>query len=254
MKSSLESSDGRAASRRLRCWLNLTGAISLALTTAGCSLLKSETTNARSLVQSIFGTKSDAETAQKISLLQTIVMREADRYVAMMAEVTDAFSTRVDTREARFAAQQWKLNQATAVYINATGENPIFNAVDMAILATVSRMVLEDYWVGEKFGATAQPLLEIQHQLETNAWAVVDDVLTPQQRQELHAMIVAWRARNPHQRNVGAARFSNFVKFLSPYAATEHAAGPAASLFSLAMVNPRAGLDPAVQAIEQTRP
>ena len=51
-------------------------------------------------------------------------------------------------------------------------------------------------------------------------------------------------------------KFTNLTAWLqlSPYAATEHAAGPAASLFSLAMVNPRAGLDPAVQAIEQTRP
>jgi hypothetical protein len=57
---------------------------------------------------------------------------------------------------------------------------------------------------------------------------------------------------NPRQRNVGAARFSDFVKLLGAKAAAQQNQGPG-SLFSLALVNPLSGLDPAVRALEQTR-
>jgi hypothetical protein len=100
----------------------------------------------------------------------------------MVAQAADDFHAKGGTPEARIMAQRWKLQQATAAYVTASGENPVLNAVDMVVLATVSRMVVQDYWVGEKFGAASEPLLETQRQMETNAWAVAHAVLTPEQR------------------------------------------------------------------------
>jgi hypothetical protein len=170
----------------------------------------------------------------------------------MVAQVADDFHAKVGTPEARLAAQQWKLQQATAAFITASGENPVLNAIDMVVLGTVSRMVVQDYWVGEKFGAAAQPLLDTQRQLETNAWEVAHRVLTPEQRDQLRGFIREWRAAHPAERNVGAARFSDLVKFMKADAATQQGRG-LGSLFSLAAVNPLSGLDPAVRAVEQTR-
>ena len=55
------------------------------------------------------------------------------------------------TPEVRLAALQWKLGQATSAYTDATGQNPAVNALDMLVLVTVSRMVMEDYGV-ENYG------------------------------------------------------------------------------------------------------
>jgi hypothetical protein len=252
MKSSIDPTSGSDDFRRIRCGLVLAAVAILALAATSCSMLKRETQQTESVVQSMFGGKQSTDAAQRLALVQTIIMREADRYVAMVAQATDEFASRNGTPEARYAAQHWKLVQATGAYINATGENPVFNAVDMVILATVSRMVVEDYWVSAKFGAAAQPLLDTQRELETNAWIGAEEVLTPDQRKELSRMIAEWRAQNPHDRNVGAARFSDFVKSIHANAPAAPATGPA-SLLNLAMVNPLSGLDPAVRAIEQSR-
>ncbi len=218
----------------------------------GCSVVRTETQQTKSLVESLAGGKPGSDAGQQVTVLQTVVMREADQYTAMVAQAADDFHAKVGTPEARMMAQQWKLQQATAAYITASGENPVLNAIDMVVLATVSRMVVQDYWVGEKFGAAAQPLLDTQRQLETNAWEVAHGVLTPEQRGQLRELIRQWRAENPRERNVGAARFSDLVKFMKADAAAQQGKG-LASLFSLAAVNPLSGLDPAVRAVEQTR-
>ena len=236
---------------KAKTYLSVAWLSALALLASSCSVVRTETQQTKSLVQSLAGGKPGSDAGQQVAVLQTVVMRQADQYVAMVAQAADDFHAMVGTPQARMMAQQWKLQQATAAYITATGENPVLNAIDMVVLATVSRMVVQDYWVSEKFGAAAQPLLDTQRQLETNAWAVAHEVLTPEQRGQLRDLIHQWRAENPRQRNVGAARFSDLVKFLSADAAQQGKG--LGSLFSLAAVNPLSGLDPAVRAVEQAR-
>ena len=235
---------------KVKTYLRTACLSALALLTSSCSVVRTGTEQTRSLVESIAVGKPGNNAGQQMAVLQAVVMREADQYAAMVAQAADDFHTKVGTPEARIMAQHWKLQQATAAFVNAAGENPALNAIDMVVLATVSRMVVQDYWVGEKFGAAAQPLLDTQGQLETNTWAVADTVLTPEQRGQLHALIQQWRAANPSQRNVGAARFSDLVKLMTT--AGQQSKG-LSSLFSLAMVNPLSGLDPAVRAVEQAR-
>ena len=214
----------------------------LVVVIAGCSVVQHETVATKSLVESLAGGKPGGDTGQQVAGLQTVVMREADQYTAMVAQAADDLHAKVGTPEARLAAQQWKLEQATAAYITASGENPILNAIDMVVLATVSRMVVQDYWVGEKFGAVAEPLLDTQRQLETNAWEVAHGVLTSEQRDQLRELILQWRAANPGERNVAAARFSDLVKFMKADTATQQGKG-LASLFTPAVVNPLSGLE-----------
>ena len=228
------------------------GLSALAWLASSCSAVRTETQQTKSLVESLAGGKPGSDAGQQVAVLQTVVMREADQYVAMVAQAADDLRAKLGTPEARFMAQQWKLQEATTAYITATGENPVLNAIDMVVLASVSRMVVQDYWVGEKFGAAAQPLLDTQRQLETNAWAVAHRVLTSEQRDQLRELIRQWRSENPRERNVGAARFSDLMKFMKADDDAQQCKG-LRSLFSLAMVNPLSGLDPAVLAVEQTR-
>ena len=140
-------------------------------------------------------------------------MRFTDSYVAAISQAADDFGARAGTSKARLAALKWKLGQATSAYSDATGPNPVVNALDVLVLVTMSRMVVEDYGV-ETFGDQILPLLEIQRQQETNAWKLADGMLKPGQKQELMDLIQEWRQRNPHQRYVGAIRFNEFLTTL----------------------------------------
>ncbi|MEI9962676.1 MAG: hypothetical protein WDM76_16635 [Limisphaerales bacterium] len=135
-------------------------------------------------------------------------MRFADVYTVQVAEVADNFNAKVKTPEARIAALRWKLGQATSAYIDASGPNPYLNALDMLVLVTLSRMVVEDYGFST-FGEEVLPVLEKHRQLETNAWSLAAGILKPAQQQELRDLIQEWRQKNPHQRSVGQFDFMN---------------------------------------------
>ncbi|MDB6068779.1 MAG: hypothetical protein JWR26_4987, partial [Pedosphaera sp.] len=88
--------------------------------------------------------------------------------------------------------------------------------------------------------------------LETNAWDLVTEVLTPAQRLELRNGIEHWRQQNPHLRNVGAARSSDFMdRVLTPL--RESGRGSPLGLLDVVGLDPLSRLDPAVREIERSR-
>ena len=177
-------------------------------------------------------------------------MRFADTYAATVAQACDEISATATNSDIRLTALRWKLGQATSAYTDATGQNPVINSLDMLVLVSMARIVVEGYGV-ETYGDVIQPLLDAQRSLETNAWTMAGGVLKPSQQQELRDLIQEWRQKNPHQHYVGQIRFREFVTALGkkPSQAT---AAPT-SIFSLLYLDPLAGLDPTAAAIEETR-
>ena len=177
-------------------------------------------------------------------------MRFADTYVAMVAQACDEVTANATNSDIRLAALRWKLGQASSAYTDATGQNPAVNVLDMLVLVTMARMVVEEYGV-ETYGDAILPLLDVQRDLEANAWTLAGGVLKPSQQQELRDLIQEWRAKNPHQRYIGPIRFREFVSALGE-TPTKTTSGPT-SIFSLLYLDPLAGLDPTAAAIEETR-
>jgi hypothetical protein len=145
---------------------------------------------------------------------------------------------------------RWKLGQATAAYTDATGQNPAVNALDMLVLVSMARMVVEGYGV-KTYGDAIRPLLDAQRNLETNIWMMAGSVLKPSQQKELRNLIEEWRRQNPDQHYVGQIRFREFVAALGKM--PSQAATSPTSIFSLLYLDPLAGLDPTAAAIEETR-
>jgi len=179
-------------------------------------------------------------------------MREADSYAALVAEACDNFAAAVGTTEARVATLQWKLQQATAAYSIATGDSPSLNAVYLVVLATISQAIVENYWVGQKFGPAADPLLKVHRELEKDEWAFVAQVLTPAQQEEVRNIIQEWIKKNPNQHYVAAVRIGEFMELLNKKAFQPQNI-TARNLLSILSIDPLQGLDPAVQAVDQTR-
>jgi hypothetical protein len=218
----------------------------------GCSLLRGTTNQTKALVQSIGGTVWTKPVTNSLARMQGEVMREADAYASIVAQAADDFAAKVGTQQARVDALQWKLKQATAACINATGDNPNLNAVDMVVLASLSCHVVETYWVGQKYGQAALPLLEAHRKLEKGALAVCEAVLSPVQTQELKKLMADWWQRFPNQRDVAGIRLREFSAVLGKKG-LDGLAAKANSVLDLLNIDPLSGLDPAVRAIEQTR-
>lgn len=206
----------------------------------------------KTIFQSVTGTGGRSGPTNNLEIVQGAVMREADYYAGTVAQATSDFRAQNGTVEARDAAQKWKLNQATAAYINATGENPMVAVVDMVVLATLSRHVVEDYWVGVKFGEAARPLLDTHIQLQSNAWRFAQTVLSPSQVDALVQILQEYRLNHPNARSVRAFRLPELVEKVgtSSWAPRTRAS---ANLLTILSIDPLAGLDPTTQAIQQTR-
>lgn len=224
----------------------------LALAATGCAHLFSWAGSAppKAVVQgNLFITNAIGEVSS-MDVLQLKVMRLADDYAATIAQAADDFGVRVGTPEGRLTGLKWKLGQASSAYTDASGENPVINALDMLVLVTIARMVVEDYGV-ETYGTNALPLLETHRRFEASSWELAAALLKPAQILELQGLIQEWRNKHPHQRYVGPIRFVEFASAIGrrPQAATTSPN----SIFSLLFINPLAGLDPTTAAIEQAQ-
>ena len=89
--------------------------------------------------------------------LQFENLRFADNYTNSVAHASDRVAKEIGTRDAQLEALKWKLEQATAAYVDATGQNPLWNALDLVGLATVSRMVIEDASPARSSAARSRP-------------------------------------------------------------------------------------------------
>ena len=198
----------------------------------------------------LFRDRAAEERAASLLQLQLSVMRFADEYAARVDERVVAFQQATNDPGERLAAQSWLVSQATGAFTIAAGPNPELNSIDMLVFATLSRMVIEDRWVGELYGARADGLLAAHRVLESRAWSHADVFLTAAQIDELRTSIAAWHRDNPIGRAVPFIHLEDFA-----FATSATSAGPSSStsIFSFIGIDPLANLDPAVRELAQSR-
>jgi hypothetical protein len=202
------------------------------------------------LTNRLFRDRAAEERAAALLQLQLAVMRFADEYAARVDERIAAFQQATNDPGERLATQSWRVSQATGAFTIAAGPNPELNAIDMLVFATLSRMVIEDRWVGELYGARADGLLAAHKVLESRAWSHADVFLTAAQMDELRTSIAAWHRDNPIGRAVPFIHLEDFA-----FATSATSAGPSSStsIFSFIGIDPLANLDPAVRELAQSR-
>jgi hypothetical protein len=202
------------------------------------------------LTNRLFRDRAAEERAAALLQLQLAVMRFADEYAARVDERIAAFQQATNDPGERLAAQSWRVSQATGAFTIAAGPNPELNAIDMLVFATLSRMVIEDRWVGELYGPRADGLLAAHRVLESRAWSHADVFLTAAQMDELRTSIAAWHRDNPIGRAVPFIHLEDFA-----FATSATSAGPSSStsIFSFIGIDPLANLDPAVRELAQSR-
>ena len=225
-----------------RHWALIGGLAALAL--CGCSTIKH-------MLHMDRGAQAASQRAQQLLILQFRIMRFADGYVGAIIEPVQHFREASNSPEERFMAQNWLVSQATAAYTIATGPSAVVNALDMVVLATLSRMVIDDDWITERFGERATPLRVAYRSLEAQARDLAKEAVTPDQFAQLQKVIDEWRAQNPHIAAVSYVHFSDFAKSIGHPSPSE--VESSTGVFHLLGIDPLSGLDPAVRELAQTR-
>jgi hypothetical protein len=142
--------------------------------------------------------------------LQSQVMGYADRFVVIMSQSFEDFKMNAPSPEVQLYAHDDLTYSAASVFTIAAGPNPEVALLDMAVLATLGRMVYEEHWL-VKWGEIAEPFVRAYRQLEADIWRILGQVLTPQQQEELGGMIQDWRRSHPEQLLFHYLRFSDFA-------------------------------------------
>ena len=221
--------------------MRLAVVVMLAACVAGCSAFQNMKPGAREAKLS----------AQQAHDMQFKVMRFADEYAGGVSESMGRLQKSAVSAEERLAVQTWKHQQVESAYTFASGPNWVANAVDMVVLASLTRMVLEGAWVRETYGDRARHVLETHIRLENRAWELVAGFLTTDQRERLKLIVEEWRRENPDVRAVTYIHFTDFAK--SSGATLDSERKRSDSLFSLLRLDPFNALDPAVREIAETR-
>ncbi len=190
--------------------------------------------------------------AAQLRVLQLSEMRFADEYVGSITQPIRNFETSTDNAADRLTAQNWLLSQATAAYTMASGPNPVVNAVDLVVLTTLSRMVIDEAWSGERFGERATLLREAYHRLEPLALEFAKGALSADQIVQLQNAIVVWREQNPHVTAISFVHFSDVASSVGKLK-TGGNGSRFTGLFTLLGLDPLSGLDPAVRELAQSR-
>jgi hypothetical protein len=212
-----------------------------ALALSGCSTLR----------QTFHSQDKATKRSEQLQVLQLRGMRFADEYVGSIVEPIRHFQASTDDAADRLSAQNWLLSQATAAYTIASGPSPVVNAVDMVVLATLSRMVIDDAWSGERFGERAALLRDTYHRLEPLALQLAKGALSADQIAELQQVIAKWRVQNPHVTAISVVHFRDAAASIGISAAP--GSDPVGGLFALLGLDPLSSLDPAVREIARTR-
>jgi hypothetical protein len=190
--------------------------------------------------------------AEQLQILQLRNQRFADEYVGSIIEPIRRYQASTDNATDRLASQNWMLSQATAAYTIASGPSPYVNVVDLVVLATLSRMVIDENWVGERFGERAAALRDAYHRLEPVALELAGTAIPPDQIAVLQRVIVEWHAQNPKVTAISYVHFRDVAGAMGPSTST----GSESSfngLFTMLGLDPFSSLDPAVREITQSR-
>ena len=183
-----------------------------------------------STIRHVFHTGDNTtKQAEQLQILQLRNQRFADEYVGSIIPPIRQFQASTENAVDRLEAQNWMLSQATAAYTIASGPSPYVNVVDMVVLATLSRMVIDDAWVGERFGERTAPLRDAYHRLEPSRWRMPRAYCHRTKSQRCNASIVEWRAQNPHVTAISYVHFRDIAGSMQRPAAVAAILSPAFS-------------------------
>ena len=200
-------------------------------------------------MQVVTGSKKTQATPDPVELQQQL-MRFADDFSGRTVSAADKLRRGTNALD-RLEMQELKLGLLNETVAVATGPNALANLLDMVVLVSLSRISLEEYWSPQIYGESARPMLEACRRGEVGIWRVAANVLKPEQQEELRKAISAWGGDRSDWRAVLSTRAVGLAVQVGKGVQETPSSG--GTVFSLLMLDPLAGLDPATRELAQTR-
>lgn len=216
---------------------------------AGCSLLKWGTELPDHVVKMIIP-GMDRDAAVDPVDLQEELMRSADMFLAGVTTAADKLR-RDGAPISQVDLLTQKISYTTTILALVTGPNATTNLLDMIVLVTRSRMVVETYWMPGVYGESARPFLDVCRDAETQLWQIATPLLTTTQQEELRQTIQTLHQQDSDPPIFLPIQALNFVTAVAKVGQKKRS--EPSSVFSLLMLDPLSGLDPATRELAETR-
>jgi hypothetical protein len=224
-----------------------TGAIKILAASAAATLFASCSTFSSGMGY-VTGSSQQKEQEEKIARIQAEVMAFADIYVGAILDATSRIPS--PTQEMQIRVLSFDVQQATAAYEIASGVSPVSDLLDMVVLVTATRTVVDAGGGQEPFYASGQMLSKVLGSLEEKIWIIAGQVMDAEQKRKLRQFIEGFLARNPEVRDVSALRIADLSSV--PGSRTAGLGTPTDVLRSIGL-DPFGGIDPAVQEVQRSR-
>ncbi|MCC5824255.1 MAG: hypothetical protein LAT64_11265 [Phycisphaerales bacterium] len=184
--------------------------------------------------------------------VQAEVMDFADDMTVRLAEAVDMIEMVDHTIEARTVAHRLKYTIAHGATVIAAAQNPRIALVDMLVMITLQRALIERNIVPRYFGPEADRLRHIFEVSEQQIRALAVRSLTAEQLAEIDRLIERWLEENPDRRYAAYVRFSEFAA-ARQVTTGQAPSGRASNVLGFLFIDPLSGLDPTTREIEQIR-
>ena len=147
--------------------------------------------------------------ASKSHLLQQEMMDYSDRFTMAVWQALDQYLRGETDPQKRSAAEHWKVLFSAATMQIAAGRDPAGSLLDMAVLTDLAEWSVARSWNPQVFGKGGEPLLEALRGMKKDLGGILDDTLTPSQREQLHGIISDWKQHHPGSLYVASIRLAD---------------------------------------------
>jgi hypothetical protein len=185
--------------------------------------------------------------------VQAEVMDFADDMTVRLAEAIDQIETVPLPIEARVVAHRLKYTVAHGATIIAAAQNPRIALVDMLVMITLQRALIEQSIVPQYFGSEADRLRYIFEASERQIRVLAERALTAEQLAEIDRLTERWLEANPDRRFAAYVRFSEFAEARQVVTGQRSTGGRPSNVLGFLFIDPLSGLDPTTREIEQAR-
>ena len=217
---------------------------------SACSLLRTAAALPAGVVDAVLPGEQQ-EAGPLIEQQFAELTRYLDLMVVRIDEASLAFELAAGEPEAEVLAARWRLGAIRWAVQLSAGPNSLSNALDMVVLATTFRWLVEDHWIPAVWGEAARPLQVAFQRIEEDGWALLERYLDEPAVAEARRVLVQWRERNPLLRNESFAESPSFRTLIAGQPAEGGSAAP--NLLGLIGLDPAAGLEPAAREVERAR-
>lgn len=219
------------------------------LFSTGCRVVRTTAELPVRAVNTITPGQKKSNISDPVEMQQTL-LRFSDEFSSRMVSAVEGLNDGTNALSA-VNALRIKIAISTESVAIATGPNAYADLLDMVAFVTANRMALEQYWQPKYFGASADPMIEICKDAEAQIWRVASQTLDTNLQTQLRNAIDEWHSKNPTPGRIIGVRTlevaSKLQKSITPDS------GTTGNIFGLLMLDPFAGMDPAVREIAQSR-